>query len=79
MQIIGWALNIFVVLLLARIVFAWFPISYDSPVRPLADFVFRATEPVLAPVRNLLPSTGAFDFSPMIVFFAVTLVRNAIV
>ncbi len=78
MQIVSWILNIFVLLLMARILLSWVRVGYDSPLRPLADFVFRATEPVLAPVRNVLPQSGPFDFSPIIVFFAITLIRNLI-
>ncbi|MBU2654277.1 YggT family protein [Acidomonas methanolica] len=37
----------------------------------VADFLNRVTEPVLAPVRNLLPQMGAMDFSPLVVLLAL--------
>ncbi len=71
-------LNTFVILLLVRIVFSWIRVSPDSALRPVVNMVYQLTEPVLAPVRNVLPSTGGFDFSPMVVFLAITVIRNVI-
>jgi YggT family protein len=45
---------------------------------PLTMMVFQATEPILAPVRRLLPSTGMVDFSPMIVLLVLSAVVRAI-
>jgi YggT family protein len=42
----------------------------------LHDIIFRLTEPLLAPVRNILPPMGGFDFSPMIVLIAVDILRR---
>ena len=36
-------------------------------------FVWSATEPLLSPVRRLLPNIGGFDFSPVVVYFAIHL------
>ena len=53
-----------ILLVLARSPMTWFPVRPDNPV---ASFLFRVTEPLLAPVRNVLPKTGMFDFSAMVV------------
>jgi YggT family protein len=45
---------------------------------PIASFVIGATEPILAPVRRLLPSTGMIDFSPLIVMLVLSAVVRAI-
>lgn len=37
----------------------------------LGQFLFAITEPVLAPIRNLLPKGGMFDFSPIIVILVL--------
>ena len=39
---------------------------------PLTAFVIGATEPILAPVRRLLPQTGMVDFSPMLVLLVLS-------
>jgi YggT family protein len=45
---------------------------------PLTAFVVGTTEPILAPVRRLLPSSGAVDFSPLIVILVLSAVVRAI-
>ena len=45
---------------------------------PLLRFVYQATEPLLAPIRRLLPSQGGLDFSPMILLFGIYLLRIVI-
>lgn len=42
----------------------------------IGDFLYRVTEPVLAPIRNILPSFGGIDFSPWV---AVILIQIVIV
>jgi YggT family protein len=37
----------------------------------IGDFLFRITEPVLRPIRNMLPNFGGLDISPMILIFAI--------
>lgn len=69
-------LQIFLLALLARIVLSWFPATggaFDSVQR----FLFRVTEPVLAPVRAILPPVRigamALDLSPIVVFIVLQL------
>jgi YggT family protein len=52
------------VLVLGRVFLSWF----DPAGRTQAgSFVIAATEPILAPIRRVLPSTGGFDLSPIVV------------
>lgn len=67
-------LNLYLLCIFGRIILSWFPISPGSPVAAVAGFLYSITEPVLGPIRNLLPSIGMFDLSPMVVIFAVRLV-----
>jgi YggT family protein len=41
-------------------------------------FLYAATEPILAPVRRLLPQTGMLDLSPMIVLIVLSFVLQAV-
>lgn len=50
--------------ILARVLMSWVNID---PYSPVARIIFDLTEPVLAPVRNLLPPAAGLDFSPIIV------------
>jgi YggT family protein len=70
-------LQLYVLLILARVILTWFPISPDS-VFATIDHVLRViTDPVLEPVRRALPPARmggmALDFSPIIVILVLTL------
>ena len=67
-------LNLATLIFIARAILSWFPIGFDSPVRPVADFLHRITEPVLAPVRRILPPLGGFDLSILVVIFGIRLI-----
>lgn len=67
-------LNLYLLCVFGRIILSWFPISPGGPLATIAGFLYSITEPVLGPIRNLLPSIGMFDLSPMVVIFAVRLV-----
>lgn len=64
--------TLFSMLILARIVFSWIQVDRYNPV---VEFIFNVTEPILAPIRNVLPSVGMFDFSPLV---AILLVEVAV-
>ena len=62
-------------IILARILLSWF----DPQGRgAISNFVIQTTEPLLAPVRKLLPRTGMFDFSPLIVLLLIGVVLRAV-
>lgn len=69
-------LNLATLVFLARAILSWFPIGYDSPVRPVADFLHRITEPVLAPIRRVLPPLGGFDLSVLVVIVGIQILRG---
>ncbi len=53
-----------IIAVIVRSLFSWFPISRDNEFARLLETI---TEPLLAPVRQLLPRTSMIDFSAMIV------------
>ena len=61
-------------LILGRILLSWFDASGRTQ---LSRFLFRATEPILAPVRRVLPPMGMLDLSPMVVIVILTLILQA--
>jgi YggT family protein len=68
-NILYWALFI---LIFARIIFSYVNFGPYA----LKEMVFRVTEPILAPVRRMLPATAGLDFSPMIVLLAASVIRS---
>jgi YggT family protein len=74
MAIIRTLLILFELLILARVLLSFFP-NVDSS-NPLIRVVYDVTEPVLRPIRNLLPQTGMFDFSPVIVILILQVLTS---
>lgn len=67
-------------LLIAAAIFSWllaFNVvnTRNQFVSAVAEFLYRITEPVLAPIRRLLPNFGGLDISPVIAFFLILLVE----
>ncbi len=70
------------VLIFVRCVISWFPISHNSK---LVQLLYTLTEPILAPIRNIIdksPIGGRgmmIDFSPIIALFFIELIKDALV
>lgn len=82
LQIVCIVLSIYWLLLFARIILSWFRPPMSGIGRTLWDLVHDVTEPVLRPVRGLLPPVrmGAMglDLSPIIVFIALGVIQRAL-
>jgi YggT family protein len=71
-----YAVRIYEVILLARIFMSWIR---PDPHHPVVQWVHRLTDPVLEPVRRLLPIQGmGIDFSPIVVFILLELLQRVI-
>jgi len=66
--LLHWVIFIFYWLLLANVILSW--VSPD-PRNPIVQFIYSATEPILAKVRGKLPPLGMFDLSPIVLFLAL--------
>ncbi len=69
--LLGRIIDLLVLLFVARALLSWFNFGPSSPFRPLADGVYRVTEPVLAPVRRALPPMGGIDVSVLLVILVL--------
>ena len=71
-------LSLYLIVLIVRAVFSWIPVSGSSGWNSVRSFVYTLTEPVLAPVRQLMPRTGFIDLSFLVVFIIIEVVHGAI-
>ena len=71
----------FILLGIELMVFARVVLSFVDPAGrgAVAGFIISTTEPLLAPVRRLLPRTGMIDFSPWIVCLVIGMLLRAVV
>jgi YggT family protein len=76
-QIINLLFNALYLLILARIIFSFLRVSpYHPTWGPIMRFVYDVTEPIMAPVRRIMPPMSGLDFSPMIVLLLAGFVRQ---
>jgi YggT family protein len=69
--------RLYEVVVVVRVILSW--IQVDS-YHPAIRLVYKLTEPLMAPIRNLLPTERiGIDFSPLIVLFALELVKNGLI
>jgi YggT family protein len=66
-------ISVYSLIVLASVALSWFPQARDNP---LARYVEAATEPVFARIRQVVPPLGGFDLSPMILLFALQVLRR---
>lgn len=74
------ALGIYWWILIASAIFSWlYAFNVVNPrnqvVGMIGDFLFRATEPVLRPIRRVLPDLGGIDISPIVVLLIIYFLR----
>jgi YggT family protein len=81
---ISYLLTLYIYILIAMAVLSWLiafnVVNPRSPVvHTVGEALFRITEPVLRPIRNLLPNLGGIDVSPVILLLLIGFLRRLIV
>ena len=77
-QLICTLLNVWMFAVFARVVLSWFPLDPNSPFNAVRHAVVTVTEPVLGPLRRVIPPLGGFDLSPIVALLGVQLLQGAI-
>ncbi len=81
--VIDLALQIYLWVVIAMAIFSWL-IAFNvvntrnHGVAVVADFLYRATDPVLRPIRKRLPDLGGIDISPIVLFLIIVFIRYVI-
>jgi YggT family protein len=81
---ISYLLQLYVYILIASAVLSWLiafnVVNTRSPVvATIGEFLYRITEPVLRPIRNLLPNLGGIDISPIVVILIIFFIQVVII
>jgi YggT family protein len=77
------ALSVFWIILLIRVIVSWIELAgwrppLTGPLRTLFELLFDVTEPVLRPIRRILPPAGPLDLSVIVAFLIIFVLQNAI-
>ena len=84
LDVVMLALNIYTWILILSAVLSWL-IAFNVVntgnqfVAAVWDFLYKITEPVLRPIRNMLPNLGGIDISPIILLLIIFLIERVIV
>ena len=75
-QIIGAISTILTWIIIIRALISWVnPDPYNS----IVQFLYRVTEPILMPIRRILPAMGGFDLSPIVALVGIMFIRSFLV
>ena len=77
-------MQIYIWMLIAAAVLSWLVAfnvvnTRNQVVAMLLDFLYRLTEPLLRPIRSMLPNLGGIDVSPVILILLILLLENVII
>ena len=64
------------IVVLARVLLSWINPRFEGAV---ARFIYDTTEPLLSPIRRVLPSTGMLDLAPMILIMVLLILMRVLV
>ncbi|MGH9039719.1 MAG: YggT family protein [Acidimicrobiia bacterium] len=71
-------LQIYFFVLIGRIILSWFPVQPGTAMASIANILFELTEPVLGPLRRVIPPLGMFDLSPLVAFIGIQIIQGAV-
>ncbi len=72
---LNYLLNALLIAIVARALFSWIdPVGRT----PIGAFLIRITDPIIAPIRRIMPSTGFIDLSPMVAMLAIYVLKQVL-
>lgn len=71
LSFISFLCNALAIIIFVRAILSWFAIS---PYEPIMVFLYRITEPILAPLRRIIPRIGMIDITPVIAIIILLLI-----
>lgn len=83
LNFVSYLLTLYVYVLIAAAVLSWL-IAFNvvntrhGAVAMIAEFLYRITEPVLAPIRRMMPNLGAIDISPVVVILLIIFIQSVV-
>ncbi|SLN12369.1 YggT family protein [Oceanibacterium hippocampi] len=81
LQLVDTIITIYIWMLIGSAILSWLVAfnvvnTQNRIVYVIGDFLYRVTEPVLRPIRGILPNLGGIDISPIILILGLIFVRN---
>ncbi len=78
MGIICNLLLVYLLILVGRAILSWFPVRPGTAMASINSILYDLTEPLLAPLRRVVPSAGMIDLSFLVLFFGIVILRQVL-
>ncbi|HZD25794.1 MAG TPA: YggT family protein [Alphaproteobacteria bacterium] len=81
LQLIDTVISIYIWIIILHVILSWL-VAFNVVnirnrfVHVVGDALYRLTEPVMRPVRKVIPAVGGFDLSPVVVILLLVFLRN---
>ncbi len=73
-------LTLYLFAIFGRVLLSWFPLNPHGAMATVAGFLYTVTDPVMKPVRRMLPAARfggmGLDFSPVVVIFGIIFLQR---
>ncbi len=75
-QFVNILVNVLLIAIVARALMSWFPQpGQGSPFFIIRQMIYQITDPIIEPIRKVMPSTGMLDLSPMVAMILLIVIR----
>jgi YggT family protein len=71
-------IQLYIYILVGRAILSFFPIGPESALAPILRILLQLTEPVLAPLRRVIPPLGMFDLSFLVLILVLEVVHGRV-
>jgi len=71
-------ISLYILVLIARAIFSWFPIHEGSALAGVYRTLLMLTEPLLGPIRRVVPPLGMFDMSLLVLLIGLEVIHGAV-
>ncbi len=75
-QFVNLLVTVLWIAIFARVILSWLPIGGSN--HPIVAIVYQITEPILSPLRRVVPRLGMFDLTPMIAIFILWAIQGMV-
>lgn len=81
---ISYLLTLYIYILIASAILSWLVAfnvvnSRNNVVAAIGQLLYRLTEPVLRPIRNMLPDLGGIDISPIVIILVIYFIQSVVI
>ena len=78
-QFINLLVRVLYIAMIGRVLVSWLNIGPSSPFFPVVNVLYQVTEPILAPIRRVLPRFGMLDLSPMVALILIGIIQKVVI